>query len=55
LLDVLRDHPDRFFLAINTDGIPAELPALAPLLGLALLADVESLIDRTFRTKLVNA
>jgi hypothetical protein len=54
LLDVLRDHPHRFYLAMNTGGIPAELPALAPLLGLALLADVESLIDGTWRQKLVN-
>jgi hypothetical protein len=54
LLDVLRGHPDRFLLAINTDGIPAELPALAPLLGLALLADAESLIDGSWRRKLVE-
>jgi hypothetical protein len=55
LLEVLRDHPHRFYLAINTGGIPAELPALAPLLGLALLADTESLIDGSWRQKLVNA
>jgi hypothetical protein len=54
LLDVLRDHSDRFLLAINTGGIPAELPALAPLLGLALLADAESLIDNSWRRKLVQ-
>jgi hypothetical protein len=54
LLDVLRDHPDRFLLAMNTGGIPAEFPALAPLLGLALLADAESLVDGSWRRKLVE-
>jgi hypothetical protein len=54
VLDVLRDHPDRFFLAMNTGGIPAEFGALAPLLGLALLADAESLVDRSWRRKLVE-
>jgi hypothetical protein len=54
LLDVLRASPDRFLLAMNTGGIPAELSALAPLLGLALLADAESLIDGTWRGKLVE-
>jgi hypothetical protein len=54
LLELLRDHPDRFLLAMNTGGIPAELPALAPLLGLALLADAESLIDGSWRQKLVG-
>ena len=54
LLDVLRDHSDRFLLAMNTGGIPAELPALAPLLGLAVLADAESLIDGSWRPKLVE-
>jgi hypothetical protein len=55
LLDVLREHPDRYLLAVNTGGIPAELPALTPLLALALLADIESLIDGTWRSKLVGA
>lgn len=54
LLDVLRGHPDRFLLAMNTGGIPAELPALAPLIGLGLLADAESLIDESWRRKLVG-
>lgn len=54
LLDLFREHPDRFLLAMNTGGIPAELPALAPLLGLALLADAESLIDESWRRKLVG-
>ena len=55
LLDILRDHPDRFLLGMNTGGIPVELPALAPLLGLALLADAESLIDGSWRQKLVES
>jgi hypothetical protein len=54
LLDILRSSPDRFLLATNSGSIPAELPALAPLLGLAILADVESLIDGTWRRKLVE-
>jgi len=55
LLDVLRGHPDRFLLAANSGDMPAELAALAPLLALALLADAESLVDGTWRTKLVGA
>jgi hypothetical protein len=54
LLDILRDGPDRFLLGMNTGGIPAELPALAPLIGFALLADAESLVDDTWRRKLVE-
>ena len=50
----LSESDDRFLLAINSDGVPAELPALAPLLGLMLLADAESLFAGTFREKLVG-
>jgi len=52
LLDVLRDHPDRYLLATNTGGIPAEFPALVALIGIALIADVEGLIDGTARQRL---
>ena len=54
LLDILRGSPERFLLAMNTGGIPAELPALVPLLGLAIIADTESLIDGTWRRKLIE-
>lgn len=54
VLEVLRDHDDRFLLAANTGGIPAELPALAPLIALGLFADVESLIDGSWRGKLIG-
>jgi hypothetical protein len=54
LLDILRDSPDRFLLAANTGGIPAELPALAPLICLGLVADTEGVIDGSWRTKLLG-
>ena len=54
ILDTLRDHDDRFLLAANTDGIPAELPALVPLIALGLLADPEGLADGSWRKKLVE-
>jgi hypothetical protein len=54
VLEVLRNHDDRFLLATNTGGIPAELPALAPLIALGLLADPLALFDGSWRTKLVN-
>jgi hypothetical protein len=53
LLDVLRAHDDRFLLAANTDGIPAELSALVPLVGLAMVADPDGLLEGTWRAKLV--
>lgn len=52
LLDMLRDGGDRFLLAINTGDIPAELPALVPLIALGLLADPDGLIDGTWKTRL---
>jgi hypothetical protein len=52
LLDMLDGGSDRFLLAINTGDIPAEFSALAPLVGLGLLADPSGLIDGTWRTKL---
>jgi hypothetical protein len=54
LLDILRDSPDRFLLATNTGGIPAELPALAPLICFGLVADAEGLIDGSWRSKLLG-
>lgn len=54
LLDILHEHDDRFLLAANTGGIPGELPALAALIGLGLLADAEGLIDGTWKTKLAE-
>lgn len=54
ILDTLRGGDDRFLLAANTDGIPAELAALAPLIALGLLADAEGLVDGTWRRKLVH-
>ena len=54
LLDTLDSHQDRFLLASNTDGIPAELPALAPLIAMGILADTPSLVDGSWRTKLVT-
>jgi hypothetical protein len=54
LLDILRDGPDRFLLAANTGGIPAELPALAPIIALSLLAEPAALVDGIWRTKLVG-
>jgi hypothetical protein len=50
LLNVLRSHDDRFLLAANTGGIPAELPALAPLMAMALVADAPALNNGTWRT-----
>lgn len=55
LLDMLRAGNERYLLAANTDSIPAELPALAPLIALGLLADAESLVDGSWRGKLVGA
>ena len=54
LLDLLRDHPDRYLLAANTDGVPLELPAAAPLIMLSLLADAEGVIDGSWRAKLIK-
>jgi hypothetical protein len=54
LLDVLRTSDDRFLLAANADGIPAELPALAPLIALGLFADIEGVTDESWRNKLVQ-
>jgi hypothetical protein len=55
LLEILREHDDRFLLAANTGGIPAELPALAPFIALGLLADASGLIDGSWKPKLVGA
>jgi hypothetical protein len=52
LLDILRAGDDRYLLAANTGGIPAELPALAPLIALALGADAERLVDGSWRDEL---
>jgi hypothetical protein len=52
LLDILRKHPDRFLLAANTGGLPAELSALAPLIALGIFADADGLIDGSWKTKL---
>jgi hypothetical protein len=54
VLDMLKSHDDRFLLAANTGGIPAELPALAPLIALSLLADTAGLVDGTWRTRLLR-
>ena len=55
LLEILREDDDRFLLAANTGGIPAELPALAPLIALGLLSDADGLIDGSWKRKLVGA
>jgi hypothetical protein len=52
LLDILHTHHDRFLLAANTGGMPAELSALAPLIALGLFADADGLIDGSWKTKL---
>lgn len=54
LLDVLREHEDRYLLATNTGDIPAELPALVAFIGIALIADAEGLIDGTTRQRLTG-
>jgi hypothetical protein len=54
LLDILHNHDDRFLLAANTGGIPAELPALAPLIAVGIVADADSLIDGSWKTKLAE-
>ena len=53
VLDILNSRDDRFLLAANTGGIPAELPALAPLV-LSLIADTSGLVDGTWRTRLIR-
>ena len=52
---MLRDGDDRFLLATNTDGVPAELTAVAPLIALSLVADTPALLDGTRRTQLVGS
>jgi hypothetical protein len=52
LLDILHTHDDRFLLAANTGGVPAELPALAPLIALGIVSDANGLIDGSWKTKL---
>jgi len=52
LLDILHSHGDRFLLAANTGGVPAELSALAPLIAIGIFADADGLIDGTWKTKL---
>ena len=54
LLEILQERDDRYLLATNTGGIPAALPALAPLIALGLIADTNGLIDGSWRTKLVG-
>ncbi len=51
---MLKDGDDRFLLAPNTDGVPAELTALAPLIDLSHVADTPALVDGTWRTQLVG-
>jgi hypothetical protein len=53
LLEMLRRGNDRFLLAANTGGIPAELPPLAALIALGLFADADGLIDGSWQTRLV--
>lgn len=53
LLEMLREGDDRFLLAANTGGIPAELPALAAMIALGLFADAEGVIDGSWKRKLV--
>jgi hypothetical protein len=55
LLEMLRDGDDRFLLATNTAGVPAELSAVAPLIALSLVADTPALLDGTWRTQLVGS
>lgn len=52
LLDILHTHDERFLLAANTGGVPAELPALAPLIALGIVSDADGLIDGSWKTKL---
>ena len=54
LLDILRTSDDRFLLAANTGGIPAELSALVPLVALGIVADADGLIDGSWKTKLAT-
>jgi hypothetical protein len=55
LLDLLHKDNDRFLLAVNTGDIPAELSALALLIGLGLLSDAEGLIDGSWKKKLTGS
>jgi hypothetical protein len=55
LLEMLREGDDRFLLATNTAGVPAELTALAPLIALSLVADTPALLDGTWRTQLIGS
>jgi hypothetical protein len=41
LLDILHSHGDRFLLAANMGGVPAELSALVPLIALGIFADAD--------------
>jgi hypothetical protein len=54
LLDMLHTHDDRFLLAANTGGVPAELPALAPLIALGIVSDANGLIDGSWKSKLLR-
>lgn len=54
LIDVLREHPDRYLLATNTGGIPAAFPALAAMIGIAILADIPAVIEGSFRKRLAG-
>lgn len=52
LLDTLNSGEDRFLLAAHTGGVPAELPALAPLIALGVLGDPSRLISGEMRKQL---
>lgn len=54
LIDILRTGDDRFYLAVHTGDVPAAIPVLAPYLAIGLIADIESVIDGTWRQKLLD-
>ena len=51
---MLREGDDHLLLAANTDGVPAELAALAPLMAIGPIGDAEALLDGTWRRKLTE-
>lgn len=54
VLSILRSDRDRRCLVISDCRVPLELPAVAALIGFALIADPIRLMDGTLRTKLVG-
>jgi hypothetical protein len=54
VLETLTGHEHRFLLTTNSCSVPAELPALAPLIAIGLFADLASLFDGTWRSKLIG-